>query len=242
MDSKSISKLPLVHPHYRYPTAKNPYALKLKEHPGWAYSDNDIEEFAGHWREKFLDQNHKPSRKLIVEVGCNTGHVVREWALANPKNAYIGIDWKFKIIHRGVEKAQSKGLKNLIFMRGNVDRIRYMFGPEEIDEIHMYFPDPWPKKSQRKNRTIQARFLKDAAFAMKPDGLFFIKTDHDGYFEWMLEEIKKVEDIWTVEKVSMDLHAGNLDAAKLEIPVVTLFEKLFIKDAIPIKAVWLRRK
>lgn len=238
----TISKLPLIHPDYRYPEAKNPYALKLKENPGWAYSDNDIEAFAGHWREKFLDQDHQATRKLIVEIGCNTGHVVREWAAAQSQNAFIGVDWKFKIIHRGVEKAQNKGLKNLIFMRGNVDRIRYMFGENEIDEVHMYFPDPWPKKSQSKNRTIQARFLTDAFYAVKPGGLFYIKTDHDAYFEWMLEEFKKVENLWTLEKVSMNLHEGNPLAVKLEIPEVTLFEKLFIKDGIPIKAAWLRRK
>lgn len=230
------------HPEYRYPVARNPYAAKLKEHPGWAYSDNEIETYAGQWRSRALDEKTSETRKLVVEIGCNTGHVVRAWAAKDPATLYFGIDWKFKIIHRGVEKAQAKNLKNLIFLRANVDRIHYMFGPAEIDELHMYFPDPWPKKSQWKNRTIQESFLKNAATVVKPGGLFFIKTDHDDYFEWMKEAFAKVPAEWSVEKITHDLHAGNPDAKTLDIPDVTLFEKLFVKDGVPIKAAWLRRK
>jgi len=238
------NRLPLTHPDYRYPVARNPYAAKLLDHPGWAYSDNAIEAHAGHWRERARDAERNPGsgrRPLLLEIGCNTGHVVRAWAERDPGTLYLGVDWKFKIIHRGVEKAQAKGLENLIFLRANVDRIRYMFGPGELDEIHMYFPDPWPKKSQWKNRTIRESFLRDAAHAVKPGGLFFIKTDHDGYFDWMKAEFEKAAESWKVEKITHDLHAGHPHPKEMKIPEVTLFEKLFIQDGIPIKAAWLRR-
>lgn len=238
-------RLPLTHPDYIYGQAKNPYSAKLKEFPTLAYSDNATETFAGKWRDYFgisaaLDSGK--IRELHVEIGCNTGHVTRAWAAQNPENLYIGIDWKFKIIHRGAEKTAEKGLKNLLFFRANVERLRYMFGEGEVDALYLYFPDPWPKKAQWKNRFLKESTLREAARIVRPGGLFHIKTDHDGYYAWMQDAFKTVTDVWDLEKESLDLHAENPNVFKLEIPEVTLFEKLFIKDGIPIKSAWLRRR
>ncbi len=240
----SSERLALTHPDYKYGVAKNPYSARLAEFPGLAYSDNATETFAGSWREKFgaTGKNLNSRRELHVEIGCNTGHVTRAWAAANPDKLYIGIDWKFKIVHRGAEKAAEKGLENLIFFRANVERLQYMFGPGEVDYLYLYFPDPWPKKSQWKNRFLKESTLREAARVVRPGGIFHIKTDHDGYYAWMQEAFTKGGDLWEIERESLDLHAGNPAAGKLEIPEVTLFEKLFIKDGIPIKSAWLNRR
>lgn len=236
----SAERLPLTHPDYVYGPAKNPYSAKLKEFSGLAFSDNATETYAGSWRDRFGEPG--AGRELHVEIGCNTGHVTRAWAAANPEKLYIGIDWKFKIIHRGAEKTAAKGLRNLLFFRANVERLRFMFGPGEVDALYLYFPDPWPKKAQWKNRFLKESTLREAARVVRPGGLFHIKTDHDGYYAWMQEAFAKVGDVWEVERETLDLHAGNADAARLEIPDVTLFEKLFIRDGIRIKSAWLRRR
>jgi tRNA (guanine-N7-)-methyltransferase len=238
--SNAPDRLPLTHPDYKYGKAKNPYSARLGEFPALAYSDNATETHAGSWREKFATPGKK--RELHVEIGCNTGHVTRAWAEANPEKLYIGIDWKFKIIHRGAEKTAEKGLQNLIFFRGNVERLQFMFGPAEVDFLYLYFPDPWPKKSQWKNRFLKESTLREAARVVRPGGTFHIKTDHDGYYAWMREAFAAVSDVWEIERESLDLHAGNPGATKLEIPEVTLFEKLFIKDGIAIKSAWLKRR
>jgi tRNA (guanine-N7-)-methyltransferase len=237
----SSERLPLTHPDYIYGVAKNPYSARLGEFPGLAYSDNATETFAGSWREKFAVSAPK-KRELHVEIGCNTGHVTRAWAAANPTKLYIGIDWKFKIIHRGAEKTAEKGLQNLLFFRANVERLRYMFGEGEVDSLYLYFPDPWPKKSQWKNRFLKESTLREAARVVRPGGIFHIKTDHDGYYAWMQDAFAATKDVWEMDRESLDLHAGNSDAGKLEIPDVTLFEKLFIKDGIKIKSAWLKRR
>ena len=238
----SAERLPLTHPVYVYGPAKNPYSARLGEFPGLAYSDNATETHAGSWRERFPVAGAPTRRELHVEIGCNTGHVTRAWAAENSDKLYIGIDWKFKIIHRGAEKTAEKGLKNLIFFRANVERLRFMFGEGEVDSLYLYFPDPWPKKAQWKNRFLKESTLREAARVVRPGGYFHIKTDHDGYYAWMQEAFAATKDVWEIERETLDLHAGNPMAGKLEIPDVTLFEKLFIKDGIKIKSAWLKRR
>jgi tRNA (guanine-N7-)-methyltransferase len=240
------SKLPIQHPDYRYPGSKNPYAGKSQVFEGTLFMDNGTETHAGHWRDHFPESKLDPKakgRELHVELGCNGGHVTLEWAARNPEARFIGVDWKFKQIYLGMEKAFKRGIKNLLFFRANLERLRYMFGEGEVDRLYLYFPDPWPKKSQWKNRSVNAASLRAWASIMKPGaGIFHIKTDHAGYFDWMLEALQSNLDVWEVIEQTRDLHSGNPQATALKIPEVTLFEGLFIKDGLPIHSLKLRRK
>jgi tRNA (guanine-N7-)-methyltransferase len=181
-------------------------------------------------------------RPLKVEIGCNAGHVTVEWAARDPKTAFIGLDWKFKPIFRAAEKALKRDIHNLIFLRAHADRIEYIFEENEIDFLALYFPDPWPKKSQLKNRWLTADRLKSVAKLVRPGGIFHIKTDHLGYFEWMEDAISQVGELWETIAHTRDLHAGHPAPEKLKSPDVTLFESLFIKDGIKINSVTLRRR
>jgi tRNA (guanine-N7-)-methyltransferase len=241
MPSPSANFLPVHHPDFRYPSSKNPYWAKLKEFAGRVFSDNDTEAHRGHWREKFPNS----PTELHVEIGCNAGHVVLEWAARSPQAAYIGLDWKFKPIFWGIEKAVKRKIANLLFFRAHAERVPYMFSEGEVDFLYLYFPDPWPKKKQWKNRFLTARTLASLAPVVKRGGVFHIKTDHAGYFDWMLEALAECEresgKLWKVIDQTRDLHAGNARASELVIPDVTLFERLFIADGIPINSMKLER-
>jgi tRNA (guanine-N7-)-methyltransferase len=212
---------------------------------GLAYSDHQTEKFQGVWRKQFL--NTKAAElatlpELHVEIGCNAGHVCLEWAKQNQSKLYIGIDWKFKQIYRLAEKAKNFQVKNLLAFRANADRLPFMFAKGEVDFIHMFFPDPWPKKAQKKNRTANTEWLRSIAPLLSGRGYFHLKTDHAEYFEFILENLKELTDTYEILEMTKDLHAGNPDAKKLTIPAVTLFERLFIKDGLPIHSVKLRAK
>jgi len=239
-----IDRLPLQHPEYRYPSSRNPYYIKVRDFPGIIYTDNDTEAHRGQWLSLFKDGDKTPKRPLHVEIGCNGGHVTLEWAASTPRAAWMGLDWKFKQIHRGAEKAEKRGLGNLIFLRAHADRLRYMFAPGEVDHLYLYFPDPWPKKGQWKHRWLNGENLLAAAGVVRSGGTFHIKTDHAGYFEWMEKAVASLgaESPWVVEKLTRDLHNGHADPLSLEIPDVTLFEKLFIRKQIPIHSMWLKRR
>jgi tRNA (guanine-N7-)-methyltransferase len=249
----AAQRLPLSHPDYRYSTSRNPYSAKILELRGRVYTDNETEGHRGGWRAQFPDQARTTAelqlnkldhsrRELHVEIGCNAGHVVVEWAARNPDHAFIGIDWKFKPIFRGTDKAIKRKINNLIFLRAHADRLLYMFAPEEIDFLALYFPDPWQKKSQWKNRWLTAERLRAIAPLIRPGGVFHIKTDHLGYFEWMEKAVSQVGDLWEVVEHTRDLHAAHPDPKSLKIPEITLFEGLFIKDGIKINSFRLKRR
>lgn len=233
------SHLPIAHPDYRYPSSRNPYWKKLSDVESGAFLDAETENKKGQWRSHFPKES--TDLPLHVEIGCNGGHVILEWAKQFPHQRYIGVDWKFKQIYRGWEKAQKHQLENLIFLRSHAFRLKYVFAPEEIDFLYVYFPDPWPKKSAWKNRVVQASWLTEVASLVKPGGVLHIKTDHDGYFDWMEEEFPKVSSLWKPSEVTRDLHARHPNPLKLDFPDVTLFEKLFIRDQIKINSVKLIR-
>ena len=237
-DSKR-SRVPLTHPDFRYHRSDNPYAAKIQEIPRLAVADNEAENHRGRWHEVFQHQNTTSRRPLHVEIGCNKGHVIREWAHQNPQNNYIGIDWKFKIIYQAAEKAIAKNIQNLFFIRAYAERIEYIFGKEEIDNLYLYFPDPWPKKAHWKNRYITPERLTALAQVVRKGGIFHIKTDHFGYFQWMeeaLHNLNSKDPTWEIVERTTDLHAGHPNPTALQIPEVTLFERLFIKDGIKINS------
>jgi tRNA (guanine-N7-)-methyltransferase len=246
-------QIPIRHPDYRYPPATNPYWTKSQNQKGFAYSDNDTEAHRGRWRDEF-PQSEKPQAgsatpresrdfsELHVEIGCNAGHVILEWATLKPEAVFIGIDWKFKAIFRAAEKGQKRGLKNVLFFRAHGERLPYMFQDAEIDHLYLFFPDPWPKKAHWKNRFITAETLRDLSKPVKEGGIFHIKTDHPDYFEWMLKAVAEVPELWEIQELSRDLHKDHPAPQKLQIPEVTLFERLFIRDRIPIQSLKLIRK
>lgn len=236
-------RLPVQHPEYKYPPSRNPYWAKLQEQEGvreLVYLDNRTEEHRGGWRGRMADG--RKDRVLHVEIGCNAGHVLIERAASDAEGAYIGIDWKFKAVHRGAEKAVRRGLKNALFLRAHAERISYMLGEGEVDRLYLYFPDPWPKKAHWKNRYVTAERLKELARIVKLGGSFEIRTDHPGYFEWIEREVAQASEVWEIVSSTRDRHRDHPEPSRLQIPDVTLFERLFIAKGIKIHAMSLARR
>ena len=238
--SRSVSK-----PEFQYARSFNIYWDKLNELPaellGLAFADNKTEMNRGKWRESFKAPTSSQDL-LHVEIGCNAGHVSVEWARRTPSERYIGIDWKFKMVYKFAEKIAKFKLENLLAFRANAERLQYMFAPGEIDYLYMFFPDPWPKKAQKKNRTANVEWLKTVAPLLSDRGYFHIKTDHEEYFDYILENLSQLTDTFEAFDLTRNLHEKHPNPKSLLIPDVTLFERLFIKDGLPIYSVKLKPK
>lgn len=234
--------IPLQHPEYRYPPSTNPYCVKLQAIEGIGYEGNQTETRRGSWKKSFISSAKSPGAidQLHVEIGCNFGHVLVEWAARNPRHGYVGIDWKCKAAQRTAEKAQKRGLENMKAFRAQAERLEYMFAPGEVDHFYLYFPDPWPKTRHHKNRFVNPENLKKLHHLTSAGGTFHIKTDHPGYFEWMERAVAEVPELWKIVERSADLHKDHPDPTTLTFPEVTLFEHLFIRQKLPIHSLKLQ--
>lgn len=170
---------------------KNPYAEKLNEFSSFVFNEPDIYRFyrasGGGWDEYFRGRmGAKESVRTVLEIGCSNAEFLSSIAKANPGTAFVGIDWKFKVVYKGGKKIARDKLSNIALIRGRAQDLSKVFGPGDLDEIWIFFPDPWAKKAQLKHRLVQEQFLLEAARWLKSNGRVFLKTDHPGYFQWML--------------------------------------------------------
>ncbi len=163
--------------------SKNPYALKLKDFPDIVFNESEAFELKNNWK-KF--QTSYSNSKIIFEIGCSNATFLQNIAKKNLNHLYIGCDWKYKIIHKGATKIVRDQIQNVKLWRGNVLDFEKVFGAEELDEVWILFPDPWAKKSQIKNRLLKPEFFLKMAPLLKSSGRILFKTDHPGYFQWVL--------------------------------------------------------
>ena len=132
----------------------------------------------GKWAPEFF-KNENP---VILELGCGKGEYTVELAEKNPEINYIGVDIKGARMHVGAKQALANGLKNVAFLRTNIEIINHFFGEEEIAEIWLTFPDPQMKKT--KKRLTSSSFLNLYKQFLKKDGIVHLKTDSNFQFTY----------------------------------------------------------
>ncbi len=213
----------------------NPYEQKLEEFSHFVYRDNEAEKFNGKWNQEVF-QNNFP---IVAEIGSGYGEFMLEYCQNHCEINFVGIDYRFKRSYQLAKKLSELPHPNFRYLRAKGERLQFLFGENEVSEIFYFFPDPWPKTKHNKKRLFQIPFLKACHHVLKDDGIFWIKTDHDKYYEWMLEELSK-QDYFTIELQTRNLHE-EMPEHFLAV-YKTKFEKIFLKKGTPTKVLVLRNK
>ena len=128
----------------------------------------------GNWKEKF--GNDYP---IVLELGCGKGEYTVGLARLNPEKNYIGIDIKGARLWRGAKTAREEGLKNVLFLRTQIELIDFLFGEDEVSEIWITFPDPQIKYKRTKHRLTNSEFLYKFKKILKAEGEIHLKTDSE---------------------------------------------------------------
>lgn len=207
----------------------NPYHDKLAAFDDFVMRDNESETHRGNWNKDIF----KRDGNLFLEIGSGAGHFMMEYCEKNPNDNFVGLDYRFKRSFQLAKKLAKIENKNFRYLRAKGERIEFIFAENELDGVFYFFPDPWPKTRHNKKRLIQAPFLEAAFKAIKPGGIFYIKTDHDGYAEWMEREIQAFGK-FKILMQSKDLRVDYPDHILSQ--YITGFEKIFISQGIKIKA------
>lgn len=196
------------------------------------YKTLQLENFylKGKWTSNFF----KNENQIILELGCGKGEYTVELAEKNPSFNYIGVDIKGARMYVGAKKALEKGLKNVAFLRTNIEIINQFFAEEEVSEIWLTFPDPQMKKTRK--RLTSTFFLSLYRLFLKKDGIVHLKTDSSFQFTYTSALVHLNE--FDILAETDNLYESEVLNETLQIK--TFYEKQWLSRGITIKYIAFR--
>ena len=132
----------------------------------------------GRWRQEFF-KNDNP---IVLELGCGRGEYAVGLARRYPDRNFIGVDIKGSRMWSGATESLKEGLKNVAFLRTNIEIIDHFFAPGEVQEIWLTFSDPQMKKATK--RLTSTYFLARYRHFLEDGGLIHLKTDSNFLFTY----------------------------------------------------------
>jgi tRNA (guanine-N7-)-methyltransferase len=148
--------------------------------------------FPIHW------QNIAQGRKLIVEIGSGHGEVL----VYNKRDESIAVGFETKTRFFKLSKRKIRNRSDVyIYQADAYQASQLLFEKKSIDTLLILFPDPWHKKKHNKRRPITANYLRKITQNLKNTGTILIASDWPDYVLFIDNELKKVTDIYTIEKV-----------------------------------------
>ena len=135
-----------------------------------------------------LESLFPKSQPIVMEVGYGMGEATWQIAKANPGTNYLGVEVHMPGVGKLMARLDEYELTNVRLIERDVfEALYYMVKDSSLDGVHLFFPDPWPKKRHFKRRIVNERFLSDVASKLKPGGYLHIATDWVPYAEWIKE-------------------------------------------------------
>lgn len=212
--------------------AANPLVVEC---PFWQLQKEGFE-LKGKWHSEFFG-NDNP---IVLELGCGRGEYTVGLARRYPDKNFIGVDIKGSRMWHGAREAQAEGMKNVAFLRTNIECIHELFAQNEVAEIWLTFSDPQMKKATK--RLTSTFFMERYRKFLIDGGLVHVKTDSNfmaTYTKLMVEH-----NSLPVEYINLDLYAeGNADTtgstSEEELDclrtIQTYYERMWLERGLSIK-------
>lgn len=168
---------------------------------------------------------------LEIELGTGKGRFLIEAARRQPAHDFLGIERALSYYRFSRERLARSGLGNARVLRADGRLfVTTSVAPASVHAFHIYFPDPWPKKRQRKRRLLDAVFLDVLASRLVPGGLLRVATDHPGY----------AAELAVLLQTVLDLEDAGWDS--MPAPPPTHYEIKYREEGRPIRRFLLRRR
>ena len=188
----------------------------------------------GKWKKDFFN-NDNP---LVLELGCGKGEYSVGLAKKYPEKNFLGIDIKGARIWKGATDSLNKEMKNVGFLRIQIDWIEACFEKMEVDEIWITFPDPQLKRRRANKRLTHPDFLKKYNKILKKDGLIHLKTDSQFLHGFTLGVIAGENHI--LEDATNNLYNAVLQREHMDIK--THYEQIYLSKGLAITYLRFRLK
>ena len=149
----------------------------------WTTYGVEIPEGRLNLRELFPDSN-----KIIMEIGFGMGEATALVGQDFPNDGFLAVEVHFPGVGKLMARIEELGLKNIRIMETDVHILfEEHLEDASLDGIHLFFPDPWPKKKHNKRRIVNPEFLSLIAPKIKSGGFIHIATDWVPYAEVIAE-------------------------------------------------------
>lgn len=151
------------------------------------FQDSGAEKPRGRWASEIFG-NGNP---VTLELACGKGEYALELARRNPDRNFVGVDIKGARIWKGAKRALEQEVENVRFLRIYIDHLHEYFGPGEVEEAWITFPDPYPRSPDRNKRLTDPKFLAIYRQVLAEGAPIRLKTDSDMLFEYTRSVIRE---------------------------------------------------
>lgn len=133
---------------------------------------------------------------VIAEIGFGMGETTAQIAAGNPGNDYLAIEVHGPGVGSLLKRIDEGAIANIrIVQHDAVEVLRHMVPAASLAAIHLFFPDPWPKKRHHKRRLLQEDFVELAASRLAPGAILHVATDWQDYAEHVLAVLSASRDL-----------------------------------------------
>ena len=215
--------------------AENPLVVEC---PFWQLQQEGFP-LKGKWHEEFF----KNGNPIVLELGCGRGEYTIGLARRFPEKNFIGIDIKGARMWHGAKTALEEGMKNVAFLRTNIECIAGFFAPNEVAELWLTFSDPQMKKATK--RLTSTYFMERYRHFLIDNGIIHVKTDSNflaTYTKYMVEKNGLpmdfyTEDLYKLSTLNSQLSTVNCQLSTLSslTEIRTYYESMWLERGIPIK-------
>lgn len=171
-----------------------------------------------------------------LEIGTGKAGFLLRRARAHPERNFFGIEWANEYYKFAVDRMKRWGLENVRMVRTDASVfVREHCPRSSLSALHVYHPDPWPKRRHWKRRLFQPVFVDAAVACLVPGGHLAVQTDHGEYFEQIAALLRARGDL---AETPFDDPAFGVEAAR----VATNFEIKYLKEGRSIYQIAFKRR
>lgn len=181
--------------------------------------------YKGKWHQEVFQNQHP----IVIELGCGKGEYTVGLADLYPEKNFIGVDIKGARMWTGAKASLEKEMKNVAFLRTNIEMIHHFFEKDEVDEIWLTFPDPQMKKTSK--RLTATNFMKNYQQFVKEQGVIHLKTDSNFMFTYTKAMLEAND--YQIDIITDDLYATVKNDPILSIK--TFYEQQWLDRSLSIK-------
>ncbi len=123
-----------------------------------------------------------PNAPLELEIGSGKGSFLVAAAGAHPERLFLGVELARRYFRHAADRLRRRECANARIVHGDGLDLLLALPEGSLDGVHVYFPDPWPKRRHRNRRLVDAGFLEAVERALAPGALLRVATDFESYF------------------------------------------------------------